>query len=80
MKACSGGGGDCVVVGCGDGEWWVMGVAASNEERERERESMCNRKGEGEKWIKKWIVFRYDVKNRIFDVGWIIKWVWVTKI
>ena len=51
MKACSGGGGDCVVVGCGDGEWWVMGVAASNEEREREREreSMCNRKGEGEK-------------------------------
>ena len=38
MKACSGGGGDCVVVGCGDGEWWVMGVAASNEERERERE------------------------------------------
>ena len=36
MKACSGGGGDCVVVGCGDGEWWLMGVAASDEERERE--------------------------------------------
>ena len=35
MKACSGGGGDCVVVGCGDGEWWVMGVAASDKERER---------------------------------------------
>ena len=35
MKACSGGGGDWVVVGCGDGEWWVMGVAASDEERER---------------------------------------------
>ena len=41
MKACSGGGGDCVVVGCGDGEWWLMGVAASDEERERERESVC---------------------------------------
>ena len=37
MKAYSGGGGDCVVVGCGDGEWWLMGVAASDEERERER-------------------------------------------
>ena len=36
MKACSGGGGDWVVVGCGDGEWWVMGVVASDEERERE--------------------------------------------
>ena len=39
MKACSGGGGDCVVVGCGDGEWWLMGVAAS--ERERERVCVC---------------------------------------
>ena len=35
MKACSGGGGDWVVVGCGDGEWWVMKVTASDEERER---------------------------------------------
>ena len=41
MKACSGGGGDCVVVGCGDGEWWLMGVVASDEERERERECVC---------------------------------------
>ena len=38
-----------MVVGCGDGEWWVMGVAALDEERERERVCMCNRKGEGEK-------------------------------
>ena len=49
MKACSGGGGggDWVVFGCGDGEWWVMRVAASDEERERE--CVRDRKGEGEK-------------------------------
>ena len=27
-----------MVVGCGDGEWWVVRVAASERERERERE------------------------------------------
>ena len=45
MKACSGGGGDCVVVGCGDGEWWIMGVAASDEERE----SVCATEREKER-------------------------------
>ena len=27
-----------MVVCCGDGEWWVVRVAASEKERERERE------------------------------------------
>ena len=36
---------------------------------------VCEREREREKWIKKWIVFRCDVKNRTVYVGWIVKWV-----
>ena len=32
-----------MVVGCGDGEWWVVRVAASEREREREREREINK-------------------------------------
>ena len=48
---------------CGDGEWWVVRVATSKREREREREREIN----------KWIVSSCVVKNRTFDVGWIVK-------
>ena len=44
---------------CGDGEWWVVRVAASEREREKE--------------INKWIGFSCVVKNRTFDVEWIVK-------
>ena len=60
--------GGCWLWVYGDDEWWVVCVCVCVcvREREREREREMN---------KKWIVFRCDVKNRTFYVGWIVKWV-----
>ena len=51
-----------MVVDCGFMEMMNGGLCVCEREREREMN-------------KKWIVFRCDVKNRTFYVGWIVKWV-----
>ena len=63
---------------CGSGwmwKWWLVLIVGEERERVRKKE----RDGEEEREIenemnKNWIVFGWDVKNKNWDVGWVVKW------